>query len=158
MSSPPFEPAQALALVGRALTPCASPALVIGRELARRTGLPWVADFRDPMAQPGFPADPRKWECFNAIERQTIAEADCCVFTTPGAAAEYQSRYPARAEHLHVIENGYDEESFASLTEEPAPLNPGATNGPLTVGSKNTMWPRPSTRRSAARISRTASR
>lgn len=102
-------------------------ALVIGRELARRTGLPWVADFRDPMAQPGFPADPRKWDSFNAIERQTVAEADCCVFTTRGAAAEYQSRYPASAEHLHVIENGYDEESFAGLAEEPAPLNPGMT-------------------------------
>ena len=33
----------------------------IGLELHRRSGLPWVADFRDPMAQDGYPADPRLW-------------------------------------------------------------------------------------------------
>ena len=34
---------------------------LIGLALHRLTGLPWVADFRDPMAQEGYPADPRIW-------------------------------------------------------------------------------------------------
>ena len=31
---------------------------LIGAELQRRSGLPWIADFRDPMAQDGYPVDP----------------------------------------------------------------------------------------------------
>ncbi len=40
----------------------------IGHTLARITRLPWVADFRDPMAQDGYPADPRTWRAFERIE------------------------------------------------------------------------------------------
>ena len=41
---------------------------VIGDALQRRSGLPWIADFRDPMAQEGYPADPRVWRSFQHIE------------------------------------------------------------------------------------------
>ena len=37
---------------------------LIGAELHRKTGLPWIADFRDPMAQDGYPADPVIWNAF----------------------------------------------------------------------------------------------
>ena len=36
----------------------------IGHTLHRLSGLPWVADFRDPMAQEGYPADPKTWQSF----------------------------------------------------------------------------------------------
>ena len=31
---------------------------MIGASLSKRSGLPWIADFRDPMVQEGDPADP----------------------------------------------------------------------------------------------------
>ncbi|MBS0327045.1 MAG: glycosyltransferase, partial [Proteobacteria bacterium] len=102
---------------------------VIGHALARRSGLPWIADFRDPMAQEGYPADPATWRSFREIEEATIGAAQVSVFTTPGAARMYRERYPSRAAAIHVIENGYDEESFAGLDAETLahdPLNPGA--------------------------------
>jgi hypothetical protein len=68
---------------------------VIGRALARKTQLPWIADFRDPMAQDGYPADPATWKSFKDIEREAIADARLATFTTPGAAREYRRRYPA---------------------------------------------------------------
>ena len=101
----------------------------IGLELHRRSGLPWVADFRDPMAQDGYPADPRLWAAYKELESRTAAAAARCVFTTPGAAREYRERYPERAERMVVIENGYDEESFARVEAAGvpvAPLIPGA--------------------------------
>jgi glycosyltransferase involved in cell wall biosynthesis len=101
----------------------------IGDALQARSGLPWVADFRDPMAQENYPEHPMIWRSFSAIEARTIAAARCSVFTTPGAARMYRERYPASAARIRVIENGYDEESFAGLGEEGAPrapLNPGA--------------------------------
>ena len=87
----------------------------IGAALQRRTALPWVADFRDPMAQPGYPADPKVWRAFDAIERATVSAAAACTFTSPGAARTYSARYPHAADRISVLENGYDEESFAGL-------------------------------------------
>jgi glycosyltransferase involved in cell wall biosynthesis len=96
----------------------------IGASLARRTRLPWIADFRDPMAQEGYPADPATWKSFDRIERRTVAEARLSTFTTPSAVREYKARYPERADRLCLLENGYDEESFAGASGG-APLNPG---------------------------------
>jgi len=87
---------------------------VIGAALHRRTGLPWVADFRDPMAQDGYPADPATYRQFVAIEKAATDHAARCIFTTPGAARTYRERYPAAAARISVIENGYDEESFVA--------------------------------------------
>jgi glycosyltransferase involved in cell wall biosynthesis len=57
-----------------------------------------------------------------------VAGARFCTFTTPGAAREYRRRYPASAEKIRVLENGFDEESFSGLSaRSPAePLTPGA--------------------------------
>lgn len=103
---------------------------LIGAELQRRTGLPWVADFRDPMAQDGYPSDPATWQSYRSIEEMAMQQAAANLFTTPGAAAGYRRQYPHAAERIHVLENGYDESSFASADSVAAaasgPLNPGA--------------------------------
>jgi dTDP-4-amino-4,6-dideoxygalactose transaminase len=87
----------------------------IGATLARRSGLPWIADFRDPMAQEGYPADPLTWRRFAEIEARAIREAALSVFAAPGAARTYRERYPdVPADRFRVIGNGYDEETFAA--------------------------------------------
>ena len=98
---------------------------LIGAALHRKSGLPWVADFRDPMAQDGYPADPRVWRSFRRIEERVMRDAALCTFTTPGAARFYSERYPDVEERFRVVENGYDEEAFAGLDTCGAPLNPG---------------------------------
>lgn len=101
---------------------------VIGADLHRRFGIPWVADFRDPMAQEGYPADPRIWSAFKSIEQHTVGAARWSVFTTPGAARVYENRYPRFAPNIRVLPNGYDEASFATLEGVTCePLTPGAT-------------------------------
>lgn len=100
---------------------------LIAAELQRRSGLPWVADFRDPMAQVDYPPDPATWRSFKRIEEVVFAQARACVFTTPGAARDYRSRYPDTKASIDVIENGYDEESFAGTPDsDSSPLVPGA--------------------------------
>jgi len=92
---------------------------VIASKLHRKTGIPWVADFRDPMAQDDYPPDPITRQMYRDIEAEAAAQASFCVFTTPGAARIYQQRYPANANRMVVLENGYDEESFATVTPQP---------------------------------------
>lgn len=103
---------------------------VLGAALHRKTGIPWVADFRDPMAHEGYPADPLTWQSFHEIEQEAVREASRCVFTTPGAARMYQERYPQAAERIVVLENGFDEESFARVKPAAAVA---ATGRPLVL-------------------------
>jgi glycosyltransferase involved in cell wall biosynthesis len=91
-------------------------ALLIGLLLQWLTGLPWVADFRDPMLQDDYPTSPRQRRIYRWLERQAIFRCRRAIFTTGGTLEFYRQRYPA---HLHekfvVIENGYDEEAFSRL-------------------------------------------
>lgn len=101
---------------------------LIAEQLHRKSGLPWIADFRDPMAQDGYPTDPKLWASYDQLERRTIKAASASVFTTPGAARIYRQRYPFSADKIGVLENGYDEESFACAERsepERYPLIPG---------------------------------
>lgn len=96
----------------------------IGEAIARRSGLPWVADFRDPMAQDGYPSDPATWRSYERIERSTVESARFSTFTTPSAVQLYRDRYPPLAERFALLENGYDEDTFAAA-DGGGPLNPG---------------------------------
>lgn len=99
---------------------------LIGAELQRRSGLPWVADFRDPMAQEGYPADPQTRAQYRAIEAHSVRSAAWSLFTTPGAAALYSERYPQAAQRIGLLENGYDDESFAAVApSDGCALEPG---------------------------------
>jgi glycosyltransferase involved in cell wall biosynthesis len=92
---------------------------VVASSLHRETGIPWIADFRDPLVQEEFPSDPRTRTVYRGIEADAAVRARYCVFTTPGAARICQQRYPIAEGNMVVLENGYDEESF-HLASSPA--------------------------------------
>ncbi|MBK8745498.1 glycosyltransferase [Propionivibrio sp.] len=102
---------------------------LIGAELQKRSGLPWIADFRDPMVQEGYPPDPLVRKSYQAIEERALATARYSTFTTPSAARTYQLRYPGNADRVVVLENGYDEETFSSAQNnvtQNRKIHPGA--------------------------------
>jgi glycosyltransferase involved in cell wall biosynthesis len=113
---------------------------IIGDALHRRSKLPWIADFRDPMAQDGYPEDPRIWRSFKHVEERAIRGSRFSVFTAPGAARMYRERYPDCSDRIETIENGYDEEDFLGLSTPDVPrasLHPGA----LTLLHSGIVYP-----------------
>ena len=100
---------------------------LIGYWLSKLSGIPWVADFRDPMAHEGYPAEPKLWRSFLRTEQRVFSLARQIVVTTPGAARLYRGRYPEAAERIGVVENACDETVFAELEGSllRRPLNPG---------------------------------
>jgi hypothetical protein len=83
--------------------------------LQRLTGLPWVADLRDPMIDDAYPRGRLVRAAFRWIEERTVRHSTRVVCTTPGAVAAYRLRYPdLPAQHFTLIENGYDEDGFAA--------------------------------------------
>lgn len=112
---------------------------LIGHRLQRRTGLPWIADFRDSMTEEGYPSDPRQFRAFREIERRAMEHAARVVFTTPGAVRMYRERYPsAPAEKFVVLPNGYDEAPFA---EAERGLEVGGRGGPVTLVHSGILYP-----------------
>jgi len=87
---------------------------MIALSLVKWSGLPWIADFRDPIINRTPPADRLLRSALQRIESRTIALASRCVFTTEAMAAMYRQRYPQAAEKFVVIPNGYDESVFDS--------------------------------------------
>jgi hypothetical protein len=99
---------------------------LIGAAIAKRTGLPWIADFRDPMAQEGYPADPRRWRAFKRIEEAAVSRAARLVFVSPSALQMYRARYPQTPPgRFALIENGFDESSFNDIPEQRLSENDG---------------------------------
>lgn len=111
----------------------------IASTLSRRTNLPWVADFRDPVSgsvtaeNPFAVASQRRWE------QRVLREASRVVFTTPGAMRTCATNYPAAHAdgRLAVIENGYDETAFADL---PTAVS-GPVRRPLTLLHSGLLYP-----------------
>lgn len=101
---------------------------VVAADLARLTDLPWLADFRDPMAQDEYPKDPAVWRSFMRVEQRVVAHAAALTFTTASAQNYYMQRYGERlAGRSHVVANGYEEDIFAQLEQQetaPAPHSP----------------------------------
>lgn len=92
---------------------------VIGLMLARLSGLPWIADFRDPMYQETYPPDPRVRRVYERLERQVCQRANRILVTTPGTALTYRRRYgEAAAQRIIVVPNGFDPEIFPSDVQD----------------------------------------
>lgn len=97
----------------------------IGLSLQKRSGLPWVADFRDAMTEPGYPRDPLTWRIQRRLEEEVVRHCAKAVFTTDPTRQMHAERYPEYDNSKWaVIENGFDEENFldAEAGLEQAPL------------------------------------
>ncbi|MGH7301845.1 MAG: glycosyltransferase [Candidatus Rokuibacteriota bacterium] len=118
---------------------------LIGATLHRLSGIPWVADFRDPMLERDpvtgeeYPFDPRTRRAYGWIERLTISRCARAVFTTPGTAAIFAQRYPdVSPRRWAIIANGYDEDSFAAAEQLAPPRDPGPR--PLVLLHSGTLY------------------
>ena len=121
-------------------------AQLIGLTLHRMSGIPWVADFRDPMTEVDprtgqeYPEDPAIRRVNGLIERPAIRSCSRAVFTTPGTLAMYAQRFPEVPEsRWRVIENGYDEEDFVAAEREVRPRSSG--DGPAVLVHSGVLYP-----------------
>jgi hypothetical protein len=120
----------------------------IGYALHRLSGIPWVADFRDPMAELNLrtgvltPAWPALRRARLAIEERAARHASALSFCTAGARRICADRYPeVDASRWSVIPNGFDESAF-----EAAEQSPGRARGKgdaIVLLHSGTIYPTP---------------
>lgn len=117
---------------------------LIGLALRRLTGLPWVADLRDPMLDDSHPSGRLKRAVAGWIEAQTLRHCTRAVCTTPGAVRDYRARYPDLPPgRICLIENGYDEQAFTAAEAglPPAPDGGAAPAGPMILLHSGIVYP-----------------
>ncbi|MGB0721679.1 MAG: glycosyltransferase [Gammaproteobacteria bacterium] len=111
---------------------------LLGLRLARLSGLPWVADFRDSMTEDAYPPNPVVRRSYRKVEEATVRRCDKATFTAPHAVRMYQERYPdLPAHHWGQIANGYDEDVFDAPISDP----PGPVDGPITLVHAGILYP-----------------
>jgi len=80
--------------------------------LVRGTGLKWIADFRDPLADnPGHHGwTTTQVKACRWLQERVLNTADVVVANTDVMAENWKALYPRRRDNIHLIWNGFDPE------------------------------------------------
>ena len=119
---------------------------LVGYGLKKRTGLPWIADFRDAWL-----ADPDRNRAFHMRlraatlekwqEKLVVRNADRIITVSEPIRDDFLQRYPGLLEdRVTVITNGYDPDDFAGLERKSWPKFTFTLTGSM---SKSNRGPRP---------------
>lgn len=91
---------------------------VVGGLLAKRTGLPWIADYRDPWTGNSYMEwGPVKTAVEKFAERRLLRHA-YAITTISEPIAAYLRGFHGRPD-VHVIPNAYDAEDWAAIPDTP---------------------------------------
>ena len=98
---------------------------LIGLQLHRATGIPWIPDFRDPWSRMYYlkylPMTGCTWRKLRAQEQTVLDSCNTVLVCTPLVQEEFQAQTTTP---VACITNGFDEEDFAG----PAPVPDGFFN------------------------------
>lgn len=91
---------------------------LVARYLKRKTGLPWIADFRDPWTQ-NMHRSGIWWRerIEERMERSVHREANITLTVTHSFARNFNEKFGAAIERLEVIHNGYDPADYVELDD-----------------------------------------
>ncbi|MCK9611479.1 MAG: glycosyltransferase family 4 protein [Bacteroidales bacterium] len=93
---------------------------IIARKAAAKTGLPWVADFRDPWTDVFWLLNNSiRWKWIHnidkKIEKKTIDKMDAIITVGPSLVQILNRKTTKK---IHLISNGFDDTYFSELTYE----------------------------------------
>jgi glycosyltransferase involved in cell wall biosynthesis len=93
----------------------------IAMDVAKATGIPWLAHFADPWVDNPFlkKSDPARMAALAPVERKVIERADRVIFVSDSTRDLVMGKYPAEwAGKADVVPHGYD---LAALNRLPPP-------------------------------------
>jgi glycosyltransferase involved in cell wall biosynthesis len=91
-------------------------------ELGRRTGLPYIVDYRDSWTldlftnEDAFPKGDKAWRW----EKRILENAAEALFVNEALREWHAARYPRAAERMHVMLNGWDPDVLSEIPESTA--------------------------------------
>jgi glycosyltransferase involved in cell wall biosynthesis len=107
---------------------------IAGYCLKKLTGIPWIADFRDPWTdirrknRPAVVDLLEKW-----LEKALLSQANLVLSTSEMYTNDLKTKYPGmNSEKFQTLHNGYDEEKFAAV--------PNKGNDKFTIVHLGTLY------------------
>ncbi|MBN2010095.1 glycosyltransferase [candidate division KSB1 bacterium] len=102
---------------------------VVGRDIHRITGVPWIAHFSDPWVDSPFYRSANRWhdKKMREYERDFITEASTIIFTSDQTMDRVMLKYPPKLrEKAFVIPHGF-------VTDEPIPTLENSGNNRMQI-------------------------
>jgi len=99
---------------------------LIAKKLKQKTGLPWVADYRDPWTDiryyKSLKRSRRARKKDLSLETESLREADAVTSVSNSVLRNLQEKLERNTHSkFHVIPNGYDEQDFENIRFEKSP-------------------------------------
>ena len=92
---------------------------LVAKRLKKKTGVKWVADFRDPWTQNMHrPSSKLRLKLEEKMERTVIEQSDLLMTVTASFANNFKEKYGQSIKHLEVIHNGFDPEDYEQLENQ----------------------------------------
>lgn len=114
---------------------------LIGLELSKATGLPWVADFRDPWTKMFYfkhlGLTKRSEEKHHRLEKEVLDGATRVIAVSPMVQKDFQAMTRTPVE---LITNGFDEDDFSEDFELDEYFNITHTGLFASDGNPETLW------------------
>ena len=116
---------------------------LVGLGLARLTGLPWVAHFRDPWSQGSVTSGRSRWvDRVNAhLERAVVQRAACVICVTDHHTNVLRRYYASYGpEKFVTVPNGYDGAEWEQLERNVAAGDAAARNGRFVITYAGSLY------------------
>lgn len=114
---------------------------LIAREVSKATGIPWVADFRDPWTKLFYfkHLALSDWarKKHEKLEKMVLDDASAVVAVSPLVQEEFKTMTGNRIE---LVTNGYDPEDFGQIVEPDGHFNIVHTGLFASDGNPETLW------------------
>ena len=114
---------------------------LIAKDVAEATGIPWIADFRDPWTKMFYfkHLGLSSWaeKKHKALEKSVLDSADAIVAVSPLVQEEFREM---TGTPVHLITNGYDEEDFDQVVEQDGYFNITHTGLFAADGNPESLW------------------
>ena len=114
---------------------------LIGQRLARKTGLPWIPDFRDPWTKMYYlrhlGMTRGTWKRLYRMEQSVLDEATRVLTVTPVVREEYQARTKTP---VAMITNGFDPADFSAPEPRDGFFNLTHTGLLASDGNPLVLW------------------
>lgn len=114
---------------------------LIARKLAAATGIPWVADFRDPWTRMFYfkhlSLSPWAERKHRKLEKKVLDEASVVVAVSPLVQDEFKTMTSTAVE---LITNGFDEEDFSAPAKPDGTFSITHTGLFASDGNPETLW------------------
>lgn len=114
---------------------------LIAREVSKATGIPWVADFRDPWTRMFYfkHLALSDWarKKHEKLEKMVLDDASAVVAVSPLVQEEFKTMTGNRIE---LVTNGYDPEDFGQIVEPDGHFNIVHTGLFASDGNPETLW------------------